>query len=103
MGFWFKLSLRTRLGILSTAAMAAVVVVMLSWFYDPDHFSYNRANAVLRYGPLLFLLWLAWADLKKIPWWGWIAIPVIFLFCLLKPALWLFGIPAVGFILFYKA
>jgi hypothetical protein len=54
----------------------------------------------MRFGPLVFLLWLAWTDLAKIPWWNWIIMSVVLIVCLIKPGAWFVGIPLIGYILF---
>jgi hypothetical protein len=39
--------------------------------------------ACCRIGPILAVLWLAYDDLKRIPWWLWIAAPIV-LFIIIK-------------------
>jgi len=75
------------------------IVLLLSWYYNPVHFSY-RSGWIIRFAPLFFLLWLAWTDLKRIPWWNWLIMVAILLVCAVKPAFWLAGIPIIGYILF---
>ena len=99
MRFWFRLSLRTRLGVIATVFLAVTVVLLLSWYYDPVNFSY-RWGGVLKFGPLAFLLWIAWGDLEKIPWWNWLIILVVLIACGVKPAAWLVGVPIIAYILF---
>jgi len=97
--FWFRLSLRTRLGIISSILLTCAVVLLLSWYSDPSHFTY-RQSWIIRFAPLLFLLWLAWTDLKRIPWWNWLLMVAVLLICAIKPAAWLAGVPIIGYILF---
>ena len=97
--FWFRLSLRTRLGIVSSVFLTLAVVLMLSWYYDSTHFSY-RQGWIIKLAPLLFLLWLAWTDLKNIPWWNWLIMILLLLVCAAKPVAWFIGIPIIGYILF---
>jgi hypothetical protein len=97
--FWFRLPIRTRLGIISFALLAFAIVLLLSWYHDPSHFSY-RSVWILRVAPLLFLLWLTWSDLKKILWWHWLIIVIALLVSAIKPGAWLIGIPVIGYILF---
>jgi hypothetical protein len=101
MKFWFRLPIRTRLGIIATVLLIFAIVLLLSWFNDPSHFKY-RLSWVMKFAPLLFLLWLAWTDIKKIPWWGWFVIPVILLICAVKPPVWFIGIPLIYYILFFR-
>ena len=98
MNFWFRLSLRTRLGIISFVLLTSVIVLLLSWYYDPARFSY-RDGWILRFGPLIFLFWLAWGDLEKIPWWNWLIILALLIVCAIKPGAWFVGIPVIGYIL----
>jgi len=97
--FWFRLPLRTRLGIIATFLLTCAIVLLLSWVNDPSHFSY-RWGGILRFGPLIFLLWLAWSDLEKIPWWNWVIMFAILVICMIKPGFWFAGIPIIGYILF---
>ena len=98
MNFWFRLPLRTRLGIIATLLLACAFVVLLWWYVDPARFSY-RNGWILRFGPLVFLLWIAWGDLEKIPWWNWLIILVLLIVCSVKPTFWLIGIPIIAYIL----
>ncbi|MDR0328376.1 MAG: hypothetical protein LBI05_08790 [Planctomycetaceae bacterium] len=81
--------------------LTCAVVVLLSWYHNPDYFTY-RSGWVIRFGPLVFLLWLAWSDLEKIPWWNWIIVLVLLMICSIKPAFWLVGIPAIAYIILVK-
>jgi len=74
-------------------------VLLLSWYQNPGNFSY-RNGWVLRFGPLIFFLWLAWTDIAKIPWWNWIIIVAVLLVCAVKPGFWLAGVPIIIYILF---
>ena len=100
MDFWFRLSLRTRLGIIGSVLLVSVLVVLFLWYQDPLRFSPNRLAWLLRLGPLVFLLWLAWGDIAKIPWWNWLVILVILIVCSIKPFAWLLGIPVIVYFLF---
>jgi hypothetical protein len=97
--FWFRLPLRTRLGVIGCVFLISVIVVLMSWYHDPDHFSYRNAW-ILRLGPLIFLLWLAWSDLEQIPWWNWLIMLVILIVCAIKPGAWFAGVPIICYILF---
>jgi len=97
--FWFRLPLRTRLGVIATIFLTAAIVLLLSWYYDPVYFSY-RTGWVIRFGPLVFFLWIAWGDLEKIPWWNWLIILIILIICSIKPSVWFVGVPIIAYILF---
>jgi hypothetical protein len=97
--FWFRLSLRTRLGVIASVFLTFAVVLLLLWYYDPSHFSY-RNGWVLRFAPLLFLFWLALPDLVVIPWWNWLLMFVILLICAIKPFFWFVAVPIIAYILF---
>jgi len=76
-------------------------VLLLSWYYNPGSFSY-RTGWIIHFAPILFLLWLAWTDLEKIPWWHWIIMFVVLVICAVKPGFWLLGIPIIGYIIFAR-
>ncbi len=96
--FWFRLPLRTRLGIVSTLLLGVAALSLFFWTYDPIH---NKPfTAAIRLAPILFLLWLAWTDLRNIPRWFWFSVPPILFFCLIKPAARLVVIPVALFVLF---
>jgi len=73
-------------------------VLLLSW-HDSGNVSYGMIG-LLPFAVILFLLWLAWKDLQKIPWWNWLIMCGIFIFCMIRPGAWLIGIPLIGYILF---
>ena len=98
--FWFRLSLRTRVGVISSAFLVAVVVLLFLWFHDPVRFPLQQSAWILCFASLAFLLWLAWSDLERIPWWKWFIILFLLVFCSIKPMVWLVGIPLIGYILF---
>jgi len=73
-------------------------VLLLSW-YDTGNISY-QVIGIIPFGVILFLLWLAWSDLAKIPWWNWLVMFAILIVCMMKPGAWFVGIPIIGYILF---
>jgi len=73
-------------------------VLLLSW-YDTGKVS-QGIFGVLPFGVILILIWLAWNDLAKIPWWNWIIMFAILIVCMIKPGAWFVGIPIIGYILF---
>jgi len=96
--FWFRLTQRTRLGIIATLMMTCAVVLLLSW-YDTGKIS-RGVVGMLPFGVILFLIWLAWNDLEKIPWTNWIIMFAILIVCMIKPGAWFVGVPIIGYILF---
>ncbi|MDR1964465.1 MAG: hypothetical protein LBQ50_11850 [Planctomycetaceae bacterium] len=98
MDFWFRLPIRTRLGIIATVLLVVAVISFALWTSDPRH--HQPISAVIKFAPILFLFWLAWADLQQIPFWVWLVMPVVLILCALKPALWLLIIPVALFSLF---
>jgi len=74
------------------------MVLLLSW-YDTGGISYGTVG-VLPFAVILFLIWLAWKDLEKIPWWNWLLMGGILIVCMVKPGAWFVGIPIIGSILF---
>jgi hypothetical protein len=98
MDFWFRLSLRIRLGIISVVLVILAAVSIFFWVSDPVH---NRPiSGLIKFAPILLLLWIAWADLKKVPMWVWCVAPFVIIFCLIKPAAWLVVIPVTLFCYF---
>ncbi len=89
--YWFNLPMRTRLGVVSSLLLGVAVLSIVLWTRDPVH--HKPLNSVIRFAPILFLLWLAWADLRSIPIWFWLAVPPVLIFCLIKPGAWLVVIP----------
>lgn len=94
---WFRLPLRTRLGIVAAMLLVVAAVSIVQAVHDPLH---HRLSSVIKFAALLFVLWLAWNDLERIPFWFYLVAPPALILCLLKPAAWLVFIPATLFILF---
>jgi hypothetical protein len=86
-------------GVVVSVLLTFAVVLVLMWIYDPANFSYPMSG-VIRFAPLCFLLWLAWGDIKNIPWWHWLVMLAVLLICAIKPVFWFAGIPIMGYILF---
>ena len=97
--FWFRLPFRTRLGIIATCLLTFAIVVLLSWYHDPGNFSYRTAW-IVPLGAVIFLLWLAWSDVEKIPWWNWLLVIAMLTICMIKPGFWFVGVPIIGYIIF---
>ena len=99
--FWFRLPLRTRLGIIGFGIVTgAILLLFLAWNAGAFFFGLYHLGGILLFGVILILFWCAWNDLKNIPWWHWFIMIVLLLICAVKPAFWLIGVPVIGYILF---
>ncbi|MDR0870888.1 MAG: hypothetical protein LBN39_08865 [Planctomycetaceae bacterium] len=94
---WFNLPLRTRLGVISAVLLVFAAVLAAQAVNDPVH---HRLPSVIKWAALLFVFWLAWKDLEKVPWWVYLAAPPVLVLCLIKPGAWFVVIPALLFVLF---
>lgn len=94
---WFSLPARTRLGIVAVPLLAAAVVLFALPILDPIHNELRQGAGIIRFAPILFLLWLAWPDLQRVPRWAWMIAPPVLIFCCLRPAAWLIVIPVALF------
>ena len=98
--FGFRLSRQKRLGIIATLLLTVATVLLLSWYYASS-ISFGM-SWFIPLGVFVSLFWLAWSDLKKIPWWNWVIMFGIALVCMIKPGTWFVGIPIIGYILFVR-
>ncbi|MDR0611129.1 MAG: hypothetical protein LBG58_13550 [Planctomycetaceae bacterium] len=98
MNFWFRLPIRTRLGIVAIILLIVAIYSLTLWMNDPTH--HRPIASIIRLSPILFLFWLAWSDLRRIPFWVWLLMPIILIICALKPMCWFLVIPATLFALF---
>ncbi len=98
--FWFNLPVRTRLGVIAVVLLAAGGVLFALPIFDPMHHEFRHGSGIVRFAPIVFLLWLAWADLQNIPRRVWFIAPPVLIFCCIKPAAWLVVIPMTLFSLF---
>ncbi len=98
--FWFNLPIRTRLGVAAIVLLAVAGVLFTLPIIDPPHHEFRHGAGLVRFAPILFLLWLAWADLQAVPRWVWFVAPPVLIFCCIKPAAWFVVIPVALFSLF---
>ena len=91
MDFWYRLPLRTRLGFVAAFLLIVAGISLALWSQDSVH--HKPLGAVIKLAPIIFLLWLAWKDLQRIPLWAYLAAPPILILCALKPMLWFVVIP----------
>jgi len=88
---WYALPIRTKLGIISVTLLSVAVISATLYFVDPMHT--KPAYGIIKWAPILFLFWVAWPDLERIPRVVYyVSIPIIIL-CALKPVLLYLVIP----------
>jgi hypothetical protein len=93
-----------RLGVVSVGVLIIAVVVACIVIGDPVHYPVNRYGGILKIAPILFLMWLAWRDLMRIPFWVYIVSFPVLIVCLAKPVFFWYVIPLIFiFLLFRKA
>ncbi|MCC6125123.1 MAG: hypothetical protein IT426_09195 [Pirellulales bacterium] len=91
---------RTILGILAVLFMLGALVFEIR--PPTQAFGLECQSACWRLAPLLAVFWIAYPDLNRIPWWLWLALPVL-LFILVKwPKTILFFIPILIFLAILK-
>ena len=82
---------RTILGILAIFFMLGALGC---WIWPPTHgVGLEWETTCWRIGPILAVLWLAYYDLKRIPWWLWLTLPVILIIIVKWPKYILLSIP----------
>lgn len=59
-------------------------------------------SACWRLAPLLAVFWIAYPDFKRIPWWLWLALPIVLLVLVKWPKTVLFFIPILIFLAILK-
>jgi hypothetical protein len=91
--FWFNLPFRVRLGVASILFLIIAAVLAFITFGDPVNYPINKYGTIIRIAPLLFLVWLSWRDLSRIPLWGYIVFLPLFFVCLIKPVLFFYMVP----------
>ncbi|MDR0390391.1 MAG: hypothetical protein LBH59_00665 [Planctomycetaceae bacterium] len=98
--FWFRLSLRVRLGVVSVVLL--VIAVSLGYFAisDPVHHPMTKYSTIIKIAPIIFLIWLAWRDFLRIPLWVYLVLFPVAMLCLWKPYTLLYVIPITLIILF---
>lgn len=98
MSYWFRLPLRTRLGIIAGGLLLAAGASMMWATQDPLH--HKPVYALIKFAPIVFLLWLAWYDLQNIPIWVYLITPPILILCALRPRALIVIVPLALFVLF---
>jgi hypothetical protein len=98
--FWFRLPFRIRLGVVAVVLLIVASVLGYVALSDPVHHPVNKYGAIIRIAPILFLVWLAWRDLVRIPFWVYVVSFPVFVLCLLRPWLFLYVIPIIFIVMF---
>ncbi len=88
---WFDLPIRTKLGAIAMVLCAVAAISMAVSYADPYHA--KPMYGVIKWAPVLFLFWIAWPDLTRIPRWVYyISVPIAVL-CALRPGFLYLVIP----------
>jgi hypothetical protein len=98
--FWFRLPLRIRLGLAALVFLIIALVLGYVVIRDPVHYPVNRYGGIIKIAPIIFLVWLAWRDLLRIPFWIYIVSFPVLILCLLRPWAFLYVIPIILIVLF---
>ena len=82
---------RTLLGVLAILSMLGAVA---SWIWPPTQgMGLEWQAACWRFAPILGALWLAYYELKRVPWWLWLVLPVAIVIIVKWPRFLLLSIP----------
>ncbi|MDR1483640.1 MAG: hypothetical protein LBT09_02330 [Planctomycetaceae bacterium] len=101
--FWFRLPFRFRLGVAVVLLLVIAGVLGYVTISDPVHHPINKYSGILKIAPILFLFWLAWRDLVRIPFWVYIVSFPVLMLCLLRPWAFLYVVPIVFIAIFISA
>ena len=88
---WYSLPIRTRLGIIAVTLLAVAIISATLYFLGPMRT--KPAYGLIKWAPILFLFWIAWPDLERIPRWVYYVLIPVAVLCALKPALLYFVVP----------
>ena len=88
---WYSLPIRTRLGIIAATLLAVAVISATLYLLDPMRT--KPAYGIIKWAPILFLFWVAWPDLERIPRWAYYVSAPVAVLCALRPTLLYFVIP----------
>lgn len=82
---------RTLLGVLAILCMLGALA---SWIWPPSEgMGLEWQAACWRFAPILAALWLAYYELKRVPWWLWLVLPVAIIIIVKWPRYLLLSIP----------
>jgi hypothetical protein len=91
---------RTLLGILAIFFMLGALAC---WIWPPTQgVGLEWEAACWRFAPILAVLWLAYHDLKRIPKWLWITLPLILIIIVKWPKTLLLSIPLLILLILLK-
>ncbi len=83
-----------RRAILGILAVFFMLGALGTWFWPPTQGAGLEWQAACwRFAPILAVLWIAYYDLKRIPWWLWLTLPFILIIIVKWPRYLLFSIP----------
>jgi hypothetical protein len=100
--FWFRLPFRVRLGVVAVLFLIISIVMLCVAIGDPAHYPINKYGVIIRIAPIIFLVWIAWYDLIRIPFWVYMVSVPVLLVCLIRPMLFFYVIPLTFFFLFMR-
>jgi hypothetical protein len=83
-----------RRSILGILAIFSLLGAIGSWIWPPtDGFGLEWQSACWRFAPIMAVLWLAYDELKRIPKWLWLVLPVALIIIVKWPKTFLLCIP----------
>lgn len=89
MNFYHKIPIRTRIAFLTILVWLAVPYAYIQYLNDkPDYLSF-----CLRGGLVMFVFWLAWPEVEKLPKWLFLVLPLATVIAIWRPQLLLLAIP----------
>jgi nicotinamide riboside transporter PnuC len=87
---------RAIIGILAVFFMLGAMAFAI---WPPSQgFGLEWEAACWRIGPILAVLWLAYDDFKRVPWWLWLLLPVILIIIVKWPKVILLSLPFLALI-----
>ena len=88
---WYALSIRTRLGIIAATLLVVAALSVVQIFAAPQE--HAPLYGIIKWAPLLFLFWMAWPDLARIPRVVYYVLIPVAILCALKPMLLYLVVP----------
>jgi hypothetical protein len=91
---------RTLIGIL---AVFFLLGALACWIWPPTQgVGLEWESACWRFAPILAVLWLAYPELKRVPWWLWLVLPVALVIIVKWPKTFLLSIPFLVLVVLLK-
>jgi hypothetical protein len=83
-----------RRNLLGVLAIVFMLGALASWIWPPTQgMGLEWQAACWRFAPILAALWLAYYELKRVPWWLWLILPVVIIIIVKWPRYLLLSIP----------